>query len=185
MIKNNIFQHFNIETLNKKMFLLINATPASNKICIITAIFLAKYLILITIIFIIFLIHKNFKNFSFIIKILFSIFYSTIFYFILSKAFPYPRPFDMSFGYHFITHVSNNSYPSKHSIVVFTFAFSFFFCNYWFFVILLIISISISLSRIYLGLHWPLDILSSMLASLLSCICSQKTYTILNKILFK
>lgn len=183
MIKNfYLFQEINIEFVNKKIFFLINATPQSNKNFVLLAFFLAKYFILILVLliittFIFCLKNKISKKIIFFKKTILSLCYTTILYLSFSLTFPHPRPFVISCGYQFINHLNNNSYPSKHGILIFTFAFSFLFWHHWLYGILLIFSsIIIAWSRIYLGIHWPLDMISSIILSLLSCLLAQQTY---------
>lgn len=178
--------YFYIDLINKKTFFLINATPDTKKIYFSIAHFLAKDLIiilfiLVTKIFFFNIVNKELKKNIFVIKTFFSIFFSSIMTFFIKLIFYYPRPFVNFNGYQFIEHINNSSNPSNHGFLAFTIAFSFFFWHYRFFGILIMIcSISIAWSRIYLGIHWPLDFIGSIFVSILGCFFSNKFFKILN-----
>ncbi|AXN02248.1 undecaprenyl-diphosphate phosphatase [Candidatus Purcelliella pentastirinorum] len=166
-------------SFNKEIFLYINATPSSSFLLINLSIFLAKYIIYSIPIFVIYnwffvnefnVYFKHELVLKSILGIIYSLFYSLIF----GKIYPSNRPVFENFGYcYFVEHAFNQSYPSHHGSVAFTFSFiliklRLFKCG----ILFLLMSFFISWSRIYLGLHWPIDILGSIFIGFLVIIFS-------------
>jgi undecaprenyl-diphosphatase len=62
-----------------------------------------------------------------------------------------PRPFMIGLGHSFMSHQVENSFPSDHGSVMWSMAFG------------LLAALAVSWARIYLGLHFPVDMLASFL----------------------
>jgi undecaprenyl-diphosphatase len=71
---------------------------------------------------------------------------------------PARSSFRRSRGYTFLHHAPDDSFPSDHGTVIFTFALAFLFWHrLWSGALLMVVAAAIAWSRVYLGVHWPLD----------------------------
>lgn len=85
------------------------------------------------------------------------------------------RPtFVENIGYNFLHHAADDSFPSDHGTVIFTFALAF-LCwhRLWSGSLLMVLAVVIAWSRVYLGVHWPLDMLGGLLAGMIGCLSAQ------------
>lgn len=71
-----------------------------------------------------------------------------------------PRPFEIGLGLNLMNHVPENSFPSDHATLMFALAASLAMSPLRKFGLLLLpIGLAVGLGRVYLGAHFPLDIL--------------------------
>ncbi|MFP3014615.1 MAG: phosphatase PAP2 family protein [Arsenophonus sp.] len=144
------------------------------------AIFLAKRLILIfPLIIIAFWIWGPSKNLlfqrKFIYKTAIALIVSLSISSLIRIIFPQDRPFMLgNVGHYFLIHDNTPSFPSNHATVAFTFAFGFlFWLRNWIGLLLFIPAFTIVWARIFLWVHWPLDMVGAFLVSIISCGVSQ------------
>ncbi|MDO7905215.1 undecaprenyl-diphosphatase [Paenibacillus sp. JX-17] len=71
----------------------------------------------------------------------------------------HPRPFTEHSVHQLIDHTPDGSFPSKHAAFAFTLAFLSFAINRPVGRVMLILAVLIGLSRVYVGVHYPADIL--------------------------
>ncbi|WWO96861.1 MAG: phosphatase PAP2 family protein [Candidatus Dasytiphilus stammeri] len=179
-----------IEHLNKIIFLFLNANYHSPHWKIVSARYLAKYLIYIVPLIIIFLWcwspkENIYSQRKIIVKSLLAISIAIFISWIIRKYFPYSRPFQQGIGYLFIKHSLTHSIPSNHGIVIFTFSIAFLLWSRIFLGLgLFFLGIIIAWSRIYLGLHWPGDMMISFLVGLISCYLAQFVWLTYGKKIF-
>jgi undecaprenyl-diphosphatase len=71
----------------------------------------------------------------------------------------HPRPFMIGVGHTLIPHVADSSFPSDHLTLLLAVAFTFVIRARWLIcgVILLVLALPVAWARIYLGVHFPLD----------------------------
>ncbi|MEI4259839.1 MAG: undecaprenyl-diphosphate phosphatase [Candidatus Dasytiphilus stammeri] len=169
-----------IEHLNRTIFLFFNANYYTAHWKIVGTIYLAKYLIYIIPLVGIFLWfwsadYSLYYYRQIVLKSLLAIGIALLISSCIRQYFPHPRPFQQGIGYVFIKHSLTTSTPSNHGTVIFSFALSFL----WearllsMGIVLFIIGIIVAWSRIYLGLHWPLDMIIALLVALIGCSLSQ------------
>lgn len=107
--------------------------------------------------------------------------------FTLSFLFYMPRPFELGVGTSFLTHSIEASFPSDHATFVWSLGFGLamtrplrrlgqgIIC----------LGLIVAWSRVYLGVHFPLDMLASFVISFLSARFVKRLFGMLDQILFQ
>lgn len=83
---------------------------------------------------------------------------------LLALGYPHPRPSETGIGHTFILHAADSSFPSDHATVFAAMGLTLLFANAksltgWFF---LVIGAAVAWARIYLGVHFPIDMLGAI-----------------------
>ena len=163
-----------LENINYALFALINATPASSWWAIEVATFIAKDLIIIVPLLVVALWLWGPNQRQLVFKVMLALALSLSISWVIGHLFPHDRPFVDGVGYNFLHHAAADSFPSDHGTVIFTFALAFLFWHrVWSGALLLVIASAIAWSRVYLGVHWPLDMLGGLLAGMCGCLGAQ------------
>lgn len=149
--------------LNLHLFEWFNASNHAHEMTIRFAIFIANDLFYIMLLFFGFYWLRG--NFSIKKQIVKAFIFTTVALLIsqiISHSFYHPRPFVMEVGHTLIYHSPNGSFPSDHMLIFSTIAFSYFFSekrNLG--IILILLAWLVAWSRVYLGVHFPLDMLGA------------------------
>lgn len=149
--------------LNLHLFEWFNASNHAHEMTIRFAIFIANDLFYIMLLFFGFYwLRGNFTIKKQIVKAFIFTTVALLISQIISHSFYHPRPFVMEVGRTLIYHSPNGSFPSDHMLIFSTIAFSYFFSEKRSLgIILILLAWLVAWSRVYLGVHFPLDMLGA------------------------
>lgn len=85
---------------------------------------------------------------------------------LIGMVWPQPRPFMLGLGHLWIAHASDASFPSDHMTVFVSVGLTLLLDGAWGFgFIVLSASVAVAWARVFLGVHFPLDMLGSVLVA--------------------
>lgn len=161
-----------LETLNRTWFYSLNAKPGMPDWLMAFATFSAQYTLYI--IPLILLAHWFRGGKAGHEKALFSlvtILVALALGFICTTLYFHPRPFMVPLGHTWIYHVPDNSFPSDHATLFFSAGMSLLFARAWKTgSLVLFVSLFVAWSRVFLGIHFPLDMVGAAIMAVLACI---------------
>jgi len=154
-----------LSELNLSLFSWINASPEATNTSIHFAIFIANDLLYCMILlFAWFWLRGNYDTKKQILKAFIFTSIAILISQCISHVYYHPRPFVMEVGRTLIYHAPNGSFPSDHMLIFSSIAFSYLFsAQRKLGVFLLIVAWLVAWSRVYLGVHFPLDMLGAFL----------------------
>ena len=154
-----------LSELNLSLFSWINASPEASNTSIHFAIFIANDLLYCMILlFAWFWLRGNYDTKKQILKAFIFTSIAILISQCISHVYYHPRPFVMEVGRTLIYHAPNGSFPSDHMLIFSSIAFSYLFsAQRKVGAFLLIMAWLVTWSRVYLGVHFPLDMLGAFL----------------------
>lgn len=154
-----------LSELNLSLFSWINASPEAINTSIHFAIFIANDLLYCMILlFAWFWLRGNYDTKKQILKAFIFTSIAILISQCISHVYYHPRPFVMEVGRTLIYHAPNGSFPSDHMLIFSSIAFSYLFsAQRKLGIFLLIMAWLVAWSRVYLGVHFPLDMLGAFL----------------------
>ncbi|CAB3848940.1 MULTISPECIES: phosphatase PAP2 family protein [Achromobacter] len=155
-----------LESFNQSLFLLINADPATPAWRIHAAMLVANQLILLVpgVMAAVWLWGRQAQR-SLMLKALASVAVALGLSYLCGALWPHPRPFVIGLGHVFFAHKPTSSFPSNHTIIIAAFAFALILDRRWagWGWLALAGALLVGTSRVYLGVHFPLDIVGGLL----------------------
>lgn len=159
-----------LENLNLQLFHEINAPLTATPLDIRFSIFMANdtlYMLLIGLILAWFLGRYHTK--ALVLKALTTTMVALFFGYIISLIYPHPRPFVIDAGHTLISHAATASFPSNHMLIFSSVALSYLFAKQIKLgLCLMSMAIMVAWARIYVGVHFPFDMLGALIVALLS-----------------
>ena len=154
-----------LSELNLSLFSWINASPEASNASINFAIFIANDLLYcIILLFAWFWLRGNYDTKKQILKAFIFTSIAILISQCISHVYYHPRPFVMEVGRTLIYHAPNGSFPSDHMLIFSSIAFSYLFsAQRKLGISLLVMAWLVAWSRVYLGVHFPLDMLGAFL----------------------
>ncbi|MEN5343578.1 phosphatase PAP2 family protein [Achromobacter mucicolens] len=155
-----------LESFNQSLFLLNNADPATPAWRIHAAMLVANQLILLVpgVMAAVWLWGRQAQR-SLMLKALASVAVALGLSYVCGALWPHPRPFVIGLGHVFFAHKPTSSFPSNHTIIIAAFAFALILDRRWagWGWLALAGALLVGMSRVYLGVHFPLDIVGGLL----------------------
>ncbi|WP_241048384.1 phosphatase PAP2 family protein [Achromobacter xylosoxidans] len=155
-----------LEAFNQSLFLHVNADPATPVWQVHLALLVANKLILLVPATLAALwLWGGPAQRHLALKALASIGVGLCLSYLCGALWPHARPFVLGLGHAFFAHKATASFPSNHTIIIATLAFTLIFDRRWAgrgYAVLLLAAV-VGLSRVYLGVHFPLDIAGGLL----------------------
>ncbi|MDH1523103.1 phosphatase PAP2 family protein [Achromobacter mucicolens] len=155
-----------LESFNQSLFLFINADPATPAWRIHAAMLVANKLILLVpgVMAAVWLWGGQAQR-SLMLKALASVAVALGLSYVCGALWPHPRPFVIGLGHVFFAHKPTSSFPSNHTIIIAAFAFALILDRRWagWGWLALAGALLVGTSRVYLGVHFPLDIVGGLL----------------------
>ena len=154
-----------LSELNLSLFSWINASPEATNTSIHFAIFIANDLLYCMILlFAWFWLRGNYDTKKQILKAFIFTSIAILISQCISHVYYHPRPVVMEVGRTLIYHAPNGSFPSDHMLIFSSIAFSYLFsAQRKLGIFLLVMAWLVAWSRVYLGVHFPLDMLGAFL----------------------
>lgn len=155
-----------LESFNQSLFLSINADPATPAWRIHAAMLLAnKFILLVPGVMAAVWLWGRQAQRSLMLKALASVAVALGLSYVCGALWPHPRPFVIGLGHVFFAHKPTSSFPSNHTIIIAAFAFALILDRRWarWGWLALAGALLVGTSRVYLGVHFPLDIVGGLL----------------------
>ncbi|MFC5512455.1 phosphatase PAP2 family protein [Massilia jejuensis] len=93
---------------------------------------------------------------------------------LIGLAWFHPRPFMVQIGQTYLDHAPDSSFPSDHATSMFSVALTLAVCQLRearrFGLVLLVLAMAVAWARVFLGVHWPLDMVAAFVVSSLAAL---------------
>ena len=149
-----------MEESNQSLFLLINATAHPAVAVVMLAKLCAKYLILLMpLTLLVGWLRGTGNTRKLMLEAAASAILAIFIAFIINLAWPHPRPFMIGLGHQLLPHAPDSSFPSNHLTLMWSVAFSLLLHaeSRAAGALLALLGLPVAWARIYLGVHFPLD----------------------------
>ncbi|ODP35187.1 MULTISPECIES: phosphatase PAP2 family protein [Pandoraea] len=159
-----------MDSLNRALFLAINASPNVSEGELALAVFLAKYLILLLPIGLATLWLAGGRDREGAVHGLLGVGLVLLVNAVIGFAWFEPRPFVVGLGTNLLPHAPTSAFPSNHGAIMFTSAFVLMGTvartPRLLGKLLLICALPVCWARVYLGVHWPVDMFGALVVSI-------------------
>lgn len=168
-----------IEVINRAIFLAINATPRTPHGLIAMGIFIANDAILLAPIVLVCLwLMGGDERRELALRAFAAGFLALGINQLIGLVWYHPRPFVIGLGHTFLPHAPDSSFPSDHATLLSALAFTFLAAGkrqLGFFV--LIVDLAVAWARVFIGVHFPFDMLGAALIAGFACVAVKPLWT--------
>lgn len=158
-----------MEHVNQAFFLLINASAHPPLLALYAGLFFAEWLVpLAVVLFVVLWVRKSAEERGALITATLIMLIGLGINQVLGALYFHPRPFMIGLGHQFLPHPLDNSFPSDHATFLWSLGFALLVTGRlrrWG-ITLSLAGLAVAWARIYVGVHFPLDMLGSLLVSL-------------------
>jgi Undecaprenyl-diphosphatase (EC 3.6.1.27) len=158
-----------LETLNRSLFLLINGGGDTPQWLVLLAIGIAKGLIfLLPVLMMGFWLWGHRGERRLVLKATLITVIALVVNQVIWAAWPHPRPFMIGLGHNWMLHAPDSSFPSDHMTVFACMGLTLLLdgLSGWG-VVILLTGLSVAWARVFLGVHFPLDMVGAVIVSCL------------------
>ncbi|MEB3754802.1 undecaprenyl-diphosphatase [Acinetobacter sp. MD2(2019)] len=158
-----------LETVNLALFSAINASATAKPFVVHLAIFIANDVLYILLALLLFLwCYGDLQLKERALKAVVLTGIALLLGYVISLIYPHSRPFVLHVGRTLIEHKATASFPSNHMLIFSTIALSYYFsARKCIGSILFALAAAVAWSRVYLGVHFPLDMLGGLIVAVL------------------
>jgi undecaprenyl-diphosphatase len=164
-----------METFNHSLFLLINAPAHPGAIMLVLARLSAEYLILLApLTLLVGWLRRGERIRKLMLEAAICAVLALLVAQVIGLVWPHPRPFMIGLGHQFLPHVADSSFPSDHLTLMWSVGFSLLLHaeSRAAGALLAILGLPVAWARIYLGVHFPLDMAgAALVAALCAWLC--------------
>ena len=174
-----------IEQLNFSLFHLINQYAGMNPLLDTSMVLIAKYMPLLVVAGMLILwVFRGRKTRDIILYGFYAALIGLVINYLIGSVYYHPRPFVVPTGTLLFSYPADSSFPSDHSTIMFSMAFmlAYFKRTRIPGLIFLVLGLMGGTARVFAGVHFPLDILGSLLVSWISVFVVLKLRNRLNPI---
>ncbi|WP_118183902.1 phosphatase PAP2 family protein [Paraburkholderia phosphatilytica] len=159
-----------VEALNRSLFLVINGTPTSPSWLIHIALAVANYAIwLVPVTLVGLWLTGNVRDREAALRAFVVTMLALGVNQLIGLVWTHPRPSAMGLGYTFLPHTPDSSFPSDHFTVLSALGVTLFAGGMWWRgYTIAIIGLAVAWARIYVGVHFPLDMIGALVVAGLS-----------------
>ena len=162
-----------MESLNQHLFLLINASDSASTIAVAVARIIATWNVLLTVVLAatLWIWGEPSRRAALLVGGA-AVLLGLSLNFITSLAWFHPRPFMVGLGHQLLPHAAETSFPSDHATFILSFGLGLLLARERRGVGLVIVTLGFltAWARVYLGVHFPFDMLGSMAVALISAV---------------
>ena len=162
--------------INESLFLLINANTTSPVWVLGFASFVSEYLLYTVPLFLIYIWLWGERREP-AVRALFVALVALGLAQVIGMVYPHPRPFMVPIGHTFITHIPDASFPSDHATLFFSVSLALVLGREWIFGLsIFLVGLLVAWSRIYLGVHFPFDMVGALIVATAGCLIVWSTW---------
>lgn len=156
-----------MQSLNHELFLTLNADESSPVALIAIARLLAELPIALAVLAALYVLVRRKSEKAVAMRLLLSVSLAMAAAYAIRKIHYTPRPFVIDLGHTLIDHAPTASFPSFHGTFLFSLAAALLFCpkERALGAVLLLLGLATAWARIYLGVHYPLDMLGALITA--------------------